>query len=120
MNKVLNHPNHGTDTRQHRISTSFRKQQKPVSDSVIKSETGSTRFKSKGYEYSPAPIWHNILYGLGSAGAILGPLLIPGVGYVDLMLGVAAISVGIFFVVSLVGLFQGFLPLGRQEHKGRY
>jgi len=120
MNKVFNHPNQGTDTRRHRVSTSFRKQHKPLSDQGIKSETRTTRHKSKGYEYSPAPVWHNILYGLGSAGAILGPLLIPGVGYVEVMLGVAAISVGIFFIVSLAGIFRGFLPLGRQEPKGRH
>ena len=120
MNRSPKHPNHGTDTRQHRVNTSVWKPQKPVSDSDIKSETRSTRHKSKGYEYSPAPIWHNILYGLGSAGAILGPLLIPGVGYMDVMLWIAAISAGIFLIVSLVGIFQGFLPLGRQEQRGRH
>jgi len=51
---------------------------------------------------------------------MLAPLFIPGIDYVDVMLGVTAVALGVFLVVSLVGIFQGFLPLGRQAQTGHY
>ena len=119
MNKTSRHPAHGTDTRQLRVSTSFGKTHKPGSSTGRKSANPSAGQKRAGIEYLPASIWHNVLYGLGSAGTILGLLLLPGAGYVNVMLGIAATSAGILFLLLLAGVFQDFLPLGRQQEKRR-
>jgi len=107
-------------TRTQRIRTSLLEPKIPASDSVHRFETRSTRHQRKGHDGHPETIWHNYLYGIGAAGMMLAPLLIPGIGYVNVMFGVTAVALGIFLVVSLVGIFQGFLPTGRQAQTGRY
>ena len=120
MNKAHKHAGHGMGTNTQRIRTSLMEPQIPAGDFVNRPETGSTRHQRKGHDGSPEPIWHNILYGIGTAGVMLVPLFIPGIGYVDVILGVTVVALGIFLTVSLVGMFQGFLPPGRQPQTGRY
>lgn len=85
---------------------------------------GSTSTARRGtrrkMSYSPAPAWHNMLFGLLSAGLTFGLLLVPGVTYVDLFLGVESTAVLILTVLLLAGLFQPFLGFMRREDQGRH
>ena len=71
-------------------------------------------------QYTPAPVWHNLAFGLFSIAVTFGVLLIPGVTYVDMFLGVEGVAVLVFMLLLVGGLFQGVLPFVRPDEKVRY
>lgn len=82
--------------------------------------TSARSASRRGNEYTPAPAWHNLAFGLFSVAITFGVLMIPGVTYVDMFLGVEGVAVLVFMLLLVGGLFQGVLPFARQHEKQRY
>lgn len=122
MNKVSKHTSYGVDSRTQRIRAypgehSVRTGQ---AESVIRPESRSAKSGRKGSEYPSAPVWHNALYGAATAGAILAPHYLLDKSYFGIMLGVTAVALGVFLVISVLGVFQNYLPFGHHAQNSHY
>lgn len=119
MNRLLESPPTGMDARKQSVTPVSRMPRLSALTASREPEKKPARQQSRGFVYSPAPIWHNLLYGLVTAGLTVGPLFIPGIGYYGVMIGIGAVSAGIYVLLMLAGVFQDFLPLGRPTQSER-
>ncbi len=107
----------GTHVHSQRIRIALREFQTPHHDALDAAEIHSTKQRRRPDDLPPRAFWQHVLYGAGTAGVTLFPLIIPGVGYMELMLGLTVLAVAFFLVVLLAGLFKVYLPLGRHSQK---
>jgi len=122
MNKVKKQASYGVDFRTQRIRTDPGEPDARTgqAEPVTGPEGRSRRSRRKGFQYSSAPIWHNALYGAGTAGVMLVPYYLLDTSYLGIVLGITAVSLGGFFVISVLGVFQNYLPFGRQTQNNHY
>ena len=119
MNELGKRTDYGLDLHTQRIRNPVGESKERADEPLVKSDSVSKSYPREGCEYLSAPIWHNALYGIGTVGVILVPHYFLDKSYIDIMLGITAVALGVFFVISVLGIFQDFLPFGRQSQHER-
>ena len=86
-------------------------------DKSDKTEIRSSESRRVLQAYEPGSIWENLLYGVGTAIVMMGPLLIPGLTLKDWLLEFFGGVMVIFFVVCLLGAWQSLNRVGRSQRR---
>ena len=119
MATTYTHAGHGVETGAKGIRGSLGESRIAAGNLQARPETSSTRHQRKGGDSARESIAQNLAYGVGTAAVTLIPLVVPGIGYLDVALGLTAVSLAVFLAVALIGVFRGLLPPGRRAKGGR-
>jgi len=95
-------------------------QTETISDTTSQGSTNKKNVRVN--EYTPDSLWSNVRYGLGMLLATVAPLLIPGVSYRELIVGLMATSIVIYILICTLAIARGLrlLRTSKSGHRRKY